>query len=275
VIEAETEHGERLARCWRHEGALSSATLAERVRWQLDGWLTQTQAHWGLPSVRAADGDARGAQDLAALADAGLDSTTGALTLVRLLPDEVVPAHGRQLGFWGGDQVAHDRADRALARLQGMLGYDAVGTAVVQGGRTPAEQVRWIPWGEPREPEGVDGTETPGWPGALPPPYPARVYTPPFPASLLDADDRPVVVSARGDHRGPPARLECRLLPGGGGAVTAWAGPWAHDLRWWDRKARRRRVLWQVVIDTRTEAGTVACLVAVEAGRAGVEAIYD
>ena len=42
VVEAETEHGERLARCWRHEGALSPATLAERVRWQLDGWLTAT-----------------------------------------------------------------------------------------------------------------------------------------------------------------------------------------------------------------------------------------
>ena len=109
VVEAETEHGERLARCWRHEGALSPATLAERVRWQLDGWLTQAQ-----PGVRPIEGDVRAEQDLAAFAEAGLDSTTGALTLVRLVPDEVVPAHGRQLGFWGGDQVARDRADRAL-----------------------------------------------------------------------------------------------------------------------------------------------------------------
>jgi protein ImuB len=268
VVEAETEHGERLARCWRHEGALSPATLAERVRWQLEGWLTDAQ-----PAMRAVEGDQRAEQDLAALADAGLDSTTGALTLVRLVPDEVVPAHGRQLGFWGGDQVARDRADRALARVQGMLGYDAVATAVEQGGRTPAEQVRWVPWGEPRTPElplvGLSPVETPGWPGAVPPPYPARVFTPPLPATLLDRSGAPVVVSGRGDHSAAPARLECRMLPAGGGAVRSWAGPWAHDLRWWDPPARRRRALWHVVVDS------VACLVVVEAGTAGVEAIYD
>src|SRR5437764_7031318 len=40
MIEAETERGERLTRCWRHEGALTPAALAARVRWQLEGWLT-------------------------------------------------------------------------------------------------------------------------------------------------------------------------------------------------------------------------------------------
>jgi protein ImuB len=276
VIEAETEHGERLARSWRHEGALSPATLAERVRWQLDGWLTQTLAQNSNMRPRAVEGDIRAEQDLAALTDAGLDSTTGALTLVRLVPDEVVPALGRQLGFWGGDQAAHDRADRALARVQGMLGYDAVATAIVQGGRTPAEQVRWVPWGEPREPERpLDGKETPGWPGAVPPPFPARVFTPPIPAAFLDRTGRPIVVSGRGEHASAPARLECRLLPDGGGVVQSWAGPWAHDLRWWDPRARRRRVLWQVVVDGGPEASAVACLVAVEGGSAGVEAIYD
>ncbi len=280
VVEAETEHGERLARCWRHEGALSAATLGERVRWQLDGWLTATPsfgAQEGPRRVLPVEGDVRAEQDLAALADAGLDSTTGALTLVRLVPDEVVPAHGRQLGFWGGDHAAHDRADRALARLQGMLGYDAVATAVVQGGRTPTEQVRWVPWGEPREPAHSSthsSTEAPSWPGAVPAPYPARVFTPPFPAVLLDDTGRPVVVSGRGDPSAPPARLECRMLPGGGGAVRSWTGPWAHDLRWWDRRARRRRVLWQLVVETQP-AGSVACLVAVEAASTGVEAIYD
>ena len=38
------------------------------------------------------------------------------------IPDEVVPADGRQLGFWGGDQAAHDRADRALARCRACSG---------------------------------------------------------------------------------------------------------------------------------------------------------
>ena len=29
IVEAETEHGERLTRCWRHEGALTPATLVD------------------------------------------------------------------------------------------------------------------------------------------------------------------------------------------------------------------------------------------------------
>jgi protein ImuB len=237
VIEAETEHGERLARCWRHQGALTPGALAERVRWQLDGWV-------------------------------GTGATTAGVTLLRLVPDEVVPADGRQLGFWGGDQAAHDRADRALARVQGMLGYEHVVTAVVQGGRTPAEQVRWVPWGDPREPERPvrAGPETVAWPGALPPPYPARVFDPPIPAELVDEQGAPVAVSGRGEERRPPARLRSRVVRGD---VTAWAGPWAQDVRWWDAGARRRCVRWQVVV------GDVACVVVVERGRAGIEAIYD
>jgi protein ImuB len=248
MIEAETEHGERRARCWRHEGALTPAALAARVRWQLEGWL------------------------------AGADVTAG-LTLLRLAPDEVVPAGGRQLGFWGGDQAATDRAGRVLARVQGMLGHPAVVTAVLQGGRTPAERVRWVPWGDPREPArplaavpapGANVAEVPPWPGAIPGPAPARVLDPPRVAQLLDRDGRPVTVTGRGDASAPPAHLSCDALPGDGGAVSAWAGPWAHDLRWWDARARARCARWQVVV-----APGVACLVALSGGRATVEAIYD
>ncbi len=249
IVEAETEHGESLARAWRHEGALTPGALAERVRWQLDGWL---QATGGL---------------------------SGGLTLVQLRPEQVIPASGRQLGFWGGDAAAAERAARVCARLQGLLGPDHVVTAVPQGGRMPAERVRWVPWGEPREPgpgapigptPGPVTVETPPWPGAIPGPAPARVFAPPLPAELVDAHGRPVVVTGRGDHTGPPVRLRCAALPGGEGAVTAWAGPWAQDVRWWDRSTRVRRVAWQVVVDE-----GIACLVQVEQGRASVAAVYD
>jgi protein ImuB len=274
VIEAETEHGERLSRCWRHDGALTPGALAERVRWQLDGWLTANAT----ARASALDGDVREQQDAEAFADAGFetfDTTTGALTKLALVPDEVVPADGRQLGFWGGDQAGADRADRALARVQGMLGFDAVATVVVQGGRTPAEQVRWVPWGEPREPVRplvVEG-EVPSWPGAVPPPSPARVFEPALAARLLGTNGQPVVVSGRGEQSAPPARLQCDGLPAGGGPVVAWAGPWAHDVRWWDTTGRRRRALWQVVVAA--GPAEVACLVAVEGGAAHVEALYD
>src|SRR5205814_215917 len=94
--------------------------MAERVRWQLDGWITS-------------------------------GATTAGLSLLRLAAEEVAPDGGRQLGFWGGEAVADERAGQVLARLQGMLGPDAVVTAVVGGGRSPGEQVRLVPWGDRRE----------------------------------------------------------------------------------------------------------------------------
>ena len=250
VVEAETEHGERHSRCWRHEGGLTAAALTTRVRWQLDAWLTN----------QASDAD----------------PVTAGLTLLRLAPDRVVPATGRQLGLWGGDAAAIDRAERVLARLQGMLGHDAVVTAVLDGGRAPTERVRWVPWGEPRdEPVVPDraGDAAP-WPGAVPGPAPARVYAVPVPAELLDASGDPVRVSGRGEAPSAPAHLRSDALPGGSGAIVAWAGPWVHDLRWWDRITRRRRVLWLVVVRCEREH-QLACLVAMEGGRAAVEAVYD
>jgi protein ImuB len=248
LVEAETEHGEHLARGWRHEGALTPATLAERVRWQLEGWITSS------------------------------NGLSGGLTQLRLVPDQVIPATGRQLGFWGGDAAASDRAARVFARVQGLLGPDHVVTAVPQGGRTPDERVRWVPWGEPREPapgrpvDRVSGpvtSEQPAWPGSVPGPAPARVLSPPVPAELLDGDGRPVTVTTRGDASGAPAVLHCTALPQQGGAITAWAGPWAQDVRWWDRRVRARRVHWQVVV------GEVACLVRVEHGTTVLDALYD
>ena len=256
VIACETEHGESLERCWRHEGALTPATLATRVRWQLDGWLTES---------------------------GGL---SGGLTLLRLIPDEVIPAGGSQLGFWGGDQAGADRAARVFARVQGMLGPDSVVTAVEQGGRTPIERVRWVTWGEPRLVDfrgeggkhrgtGMRGAGASGghinaesWPGAVPGPAPARVFDPPYAAQLLDSESRPVLVNARGDASSTPSILKSAALPGQGGEVSAWAGPWAQDVRWWDPLGERR-VLWHVVV------GDVACLVRVEHGRATLDAIYD
>jgi len=232
MIEAETEHGERLTRCWRHDNMLTAGALAERVRWQLDGWVST-------------------------------GATTAGVAVLKVIPDEVVPVGGRQLGFWGGDQVAHDRADRALARVQGMLGYDAVVTAVLQGGRTPLEQVRLVPWGEPRE-ERLPSDAA--WPGALPAPFPARVFDPPIAAELVDERGNPVAVTGRGEQQRAPAHVRSRVV---NGAVTGWAGPWAHDIRWWDRHAHRRCVRYQLLV------GEVACIAVIENGQVAIEAVYD
>src|SRR6266550_1420881 len=80
------------------------------------------------------------------------DRPTAGITLLRLTPDEVVRHSGLQLGLWGGLGDEGDRAGRALARVQGMLGPDAVLTAVLDGGRGPDERIRLVPWGGERVP---------------------------------------------------------------------------------------------------------------------------
>ncbi|TMM19480.1 MAG: DNA polymerase Y family protein [Actinobacteria bacterium] len=248
-IEAETEHGEHLSRLWCHDGPFLPADIAERVRWQLDGWLSGTAA-------------AR---------------PTAGLTLLRLLPDEVVPDQGRQLGFWGGEAGVDERTARALARVQGLLGPEAVVTAVLGGGRSPDEQVRLVPWGDPRTEGAPESTArtgdraektAPPWPGRVPPPSPAIVHTRSLVAEVVDGDGRAIEVTGRGLVSAVPARLS--VAAGPWIEVTAWAGPWPADERWWDPAAHRRRARLQVVL-----ADGSAHLLALEAGCWGVEATYD
>jgi protein ImuB len=239
-IEAETEHGEHLSRLWSHDGPFAPADMAERVRWQLDGWLSGT------------------AVTVAARPTAGL-------TLLRLLPDEVVPDQGRQLGFWGGEAGVDERTARALARVQGLLGPEAVVTAVLVGGRNPTEQVRLVPWGEPA---GPGGQQAPPWPGRVPPPAPAVVHGRSLVAEVVDGDGGAIEVTGRGVVSAAPARLS--VAGGPWIEVAAWAGPWPADERWWDPAAHRRRARLQVVL-----ADGCAHLLALEAGCWGVEATYD
>ena len=236
-IEAETEHGEHLARLWRADGALTPSAIADRVRWQLDGWISGT---------------------------AGGAGPTGGLSLLRLVPDQVVPDDGRQLGFWGGTAEAAERAARALARVQGMLGPDAVVTAVPSGGRHPAERVTLVAWGDEREPSRPPG---PPWPGQVPAPSPATVFAPPLVADVVASAGEAVGVTGRGAVTAAPARVS--VDGGRWAAVEGWAGPWPVDERWWDVAGHRRRARFQVV------AGDAAWLLALEGGRWWAEASYD
>ena len=243
-IEIVTEHDETLSRLWRHEGGLGPVAIADRVRWQLDGWLN------------AADWGAR---------------PTGAIALLRLVPDQVVPDEGRQLGFWGGIKEADERAARGVARLQGLFGPDAVAVPERRGGRGPGERIGLVPA------HGVSlGTEVAAddadrpWPGHLPAPSPAIVHPDPAAVDLVDAQGEPVRVSGRGLLVGTPARLIVHPNPGASREVVGWAGPWPSEERWWDPAASRRRARLQVVLADRT-----AQLLSLEQGRWRVEATYD
>lgn len=244
LVEAETEHGEHLARHWRHEGALTAGALADRVRWQLDGWLT------GSATVRP----------------------TAGITRLTLVPVEVVAARGRQLGFWGGETLVDERILRAVARLQGTLGPEAVTVPERRGGRGPGERVARVPVAAvdltaPRPAARAEAIAEP-WPGRVPAPSPASVPAEPEPVEVVDAEGRAVGVTGRAEVSAPLARLaRAGRAPV---ALTGWAGPWPVDERWWDPARHRRRARFQVV----TAEGT-AHLLSVEAGRWWLEATYD
>ena len=235
LVEASTEHGEELSRWWRADRPFTARAMVDRVRWQLEGWLA-----------------------------APVDAPSAGITLVRLTAGEVVPDKGRQLGLFGGPVEADQRVERGIARIQGLLGHAAVGTAVLAGGRGPGEQTIFVPWGDPREePEGVRHP----WPGRLPAPAPAVVPVVPVVVSLVGRAGETVGVTGRGQCTVAPEWL---LEPPGRQRVVGWAGPWPADERWWDPTGHRRRARLQVLL----EDGSAHLLV-LEGGRWGIEATYD
>jgi protein ImuB len=114
-------------------------------------------------------------------------------------------------------------------------------------------------------PPGTDGA--PPWPGRLPSPSPAVVARSPLPVGVCDERGDDVVVSGRGLLGSPPATVE---VDGRRVAVTAWAGPWLVEERWWDTERSRRVARLQVCTDD-----GVARLLTLEDGRWWVEAVYD
>jgi protein ImuB len=220
-VEARTVAGEELRRVWRCAEPLTPSGTADRVRWQLDSWLV------------------RGGR--------------GAVDRLRLVPEETVTAGALQLGLWGDVGEADERAGRALVRVQALLGPEAVVTAVLGGGRNPAEQVRLVPWGDDRGvsadlqqaveaatpgPVGVTPRRRaavreppPPWPGRLPPPSPAVVPPEPLPADLRDVTGQPVQLAAPDLLTAPPCTLA--VDDGPPEEVRGWAGPWPVAQRWW------------------------------------------
>ncbi len=165
--------------------------------------------------------------------------------------------------FWGGVSDTDARAARALVAVQDLLGPDGVVTARLQGGRGPAQRARFVTWNGRESHD--DTTLGAPWPGQIPPPAPALVHPTPLRAELSDAHGQPVSVSGRGLLTATPDRLSVEQSPWS--PVTAWAGPWPSDERWWSRSRRRAARLQAVT-------GAGAHLLLAERGRWWVEATY-
>jgi protein ImuB len=207
-VQAVSVDGRESRRLWRHDGLLSAAALADRVRWQLDGWRVPAD---------------------------------GGIAVLRLVPDQVVRATGHQLALWG-ETVVSDRVARAAMRVQAMLGHEAVLRPALGGGRDVPEQVSHVPFGEKREPRLAAG---PPWPGRIRGAAPGLVYPFAREADVTDETGDAVTVTGRCVLSAAPAWLAADgepLLP-----VTAWAGPWPLSERWWDPAAARRRARFQLL----------------------------
>lgn len=260
AIHAITANGQELERVWRCAEPLTEDATADRVRWQLDGWLNRRNPN---------------------------DRPTAPVTLIRLRPVEVVSAEALQLPLWGGvGEEDRLRARRALVRVQGLLGPEAVQVPVLSGGRGPAERITLTPLGDEPVPQ-ADPRQP--WPGQLPEPSPTVLLD--DPVELFDADGRPVRVTARGLFSTDPSRLAVpgevvqagRLAGKLAGKLAWWAGPWPVDERWWDpeqassgRKAGRTARA-QVLLDggpSRDQPGQ-ALLLCYRQRRWYVEGIYE
>lgn len=202
TVEAITERGQRHSRTWRCATPLTPEATADRIRWQLEGWLTG-----GRPGAPARP-------------DSPIDT-------LRLEPVEVVRAGSLQYSLSGNglpdDPEIGERARRSLVRVQGLLGGDAVQLPVPSGGRGPGERITMIAFGDERIP---DRTPDAPWPGGLPRPAPAVLVK--TPVRVLDLSGAPVSVTNRGAFSAEPAtiRMEQAGRQRDSWELRWWSGPW-------------------------------------------------
>lgn len=284
-IGARTVNGTELVRVWRTDVGVRSGAFAkhmtDRVRWQLEGWLSGTATSSAAPEPAP-------------------------LTELTLTAEEVVALGDEQSYLWGGSSGADAKAHRAVERVQGLLGLEGVLAVAEQGGRTPRDRVHALAWGQEGSPARRIAHP---WPGRIPDPAPATVLAVPMEVQVLDAGGSPVRIDARLAVSAPPTWLRLQADPrdkkaraahrhpssghvGGNDGpvwgtplpVEAWAGPWPIVERWWSEDAQRA-VYLQIAVrgsardDGAGEGGgdeqSMAVLVALAEGRWVLDAVYD
>ncbi|GAA1455808.1 DNA polymerase Y family protein [Williamsia maris] len=202
TVHATTTGGQQSSRTWRCAEPLTPEATADRIRWQLDGWLS---------------------------GKAG-DRPDSPIVSLRLEPVELVDSGALQFGFRGagipgGDGEVADRARRALVRVQGLLGGEAVRVPVRSGGRGTSERITLVPLGDELTPR--SDPDAP-WPGRVPEPAPSVLLS--APVRVCDMYDEPVQVTRRGVFSAEPTTV---IWGSRTWELRWWAGPWPADERWW------------------------------------------
>ena len=235
AIEARCADGAELVRTWMLETTPTTMELTDRVRWQLEGWLSGRS---------------------------GRPPSSGLIHL-SLTALELSPAAAAQAGLWQAPgQQAEARARRAAERVESLIGAGTVQVPRIVPGRDPRSRVRMVPWGEGECADESGGDGSAPWSGALPEPSPSVVLPRPLPARLTDVHGRELGVDIHGQLDGVPGFLSIgdgvansAVDNAGDGevgmeSVLLWAGPWPVDEGWWTPQGASRRAYLQVVTDT-------------------------
>ncbi|MGO1949951.1 MAG: Y-family DNA polymerase [Mycobacteriaceae bacterium] len=219
-------------RVWRCREPLAEEDTAQRVRWQLDGWLTR---------VRGSRPD-----------DADVPDGVGGIRAIDLVPVECLPAGEVAEALWGRPDAGIRAARAAAARAQALLGVRGVLRPVHRGGRAVAGRVVTVPYGD-ADPDDVAALGTRNWDGELPAPLPAligaphagrempttpRANHPAAAVQLLDGAGEQVWVTGRALMSSPPTAMRWGAKVH---RITGWAGPWPVDEQWWSEAGSSRR----------------------------------
>lgn len=219
-------------RLWRCREPLNEGDTAQRIRWQLDGWITRARGIANSGDVGFGEGSE------------GVDGTAG-IRSVTLTPVECVPA-GEVMGtLWGGPDDGVRAARVAAAQVQALLGTGAVQRPVLRGGHLVADRVVMVPYGE-ADPAEIQALPTRTWDGELPAPLPGLLGWDSGGVRLCDGHGHNVGVTGRGVLSADPAIL---VQEGRNYAITGWAGPWPVDEQWWDNRTACRYARLQIATE--------------------------
>lgn len=232
-----TENDERSERSWQAREYFTAAMLQERLRWQLEGWRAGTS---------------------------GPAPSAGVTQIIFTIERTVSSRQQPTLLYDATDNARAALLDTAISRIDGLLGQGAVTQPYRAAGRHPAQWFRTRPWSRERH---ITTRSLPVFANQLPSPAPATLYFSPRPIEVHAANGTPVVVTGRGIILNVPHMMRFSSQPWE--LITAWAGPWLANERWWETE-KRRAARFQLV----TESGS-AYLVAQSNSRWFAEALYD
>lgn len=226
-ISCQTDHAESIGRIWGEPRGFSAPVIAQRLSYQLDGWLATHDAH--------------------------PDAPTSGVVRIEFTPLETREVLVTQPLLWGGQQENIERAARAISMATAVSDSVVVTVPRWEGGRDVATMYAHVPVGlvdllndnasqeRVRTGEGVARD----WTGSVPRPSPALVNAHPSPIFVADASGDAVAVTGRHELSAIPATVIVGALTY---EVMRIAGPWPVEERWWDTRRKRRQVRMQLLV---------------------------